>query len=117
MGQMTPRERVLAAINHREPDRVPIDVGGGSSTSISVEGYERLKAYLGVKAVSRTMSSIFRVALLDEAVLQRLGSDCRPLRAGPPAHWSPPPAPPGMLVDLWGVTWRRVEHLHGGYYW
>ena len=40
---MTSRERVLAAINHREPDRVPLDIGGGGSTSIVVEGYEKLK--------------------------------------------------------------------------
>ncbi len=26
---LTPRERVLAAINHEEPDRVPLALGGG----------------------------------------------------------------------------------------
>ncbi len=45
---MTSRERVVAALNHREPDRVPVDIGGGSSTSISVEANERLKRRLGV---------------------------------------------------------------------
>ncbi len=29
---MTSRERVRAAINHREPDRVPIDIGGTKVT-------------------------------------------------------------------------------------
>lgn len=43
MAEMTPRERVWAAVNHQEPDRVPLDIGGGSSTSIVVEGYENLK--------------------------------------------------------------------------
>ena len=27
MAEMTPRERVLAAINHQEPDRVPLEIG------------------------------------------------------------------------------------------
>ena len=31
---MTSRERVLAAIEHRQPDRVPIDVGGSSFSTI-----------------------------------------------------------------------------------
>ena len=43
MAEMTPRERVWAAVNKQEPDRVPLDIGGGSSTSIVVEGYEDLK--------------------------------------------------------------------------
>ena len=28
MSNMTPRERALRSLNHKEPDRVPIDVGG-----------------------------------------------------------------------------------------
>ncbi|MBL7115096.1 MAG: hypothetical protein ISS35_04965 [Kiritimatiellae bacterium] len=28
---MTSRERVLAAVNHEEPDRVPIDLGGNQT--------------------------------------------------------------------------------------
>jgi uroporphyrinogen decarboxylase len=117
MKVMTSRERVLAALNRREPDRVPVDIGGGSSTSISFEGYERLKAHLGVSAAPRAMSKLFRVALLDESVLQRLGSDCRPLRGKGPAHWTPRAAEPGTTTDIWGVTWRQVSYPAGGVYW
>ncbi len=46
MAEMTPRERVWAAVNHQEPDRVPLDIGGGTSTSILVEGYEKLNIRL-----------------------------------------------------------------------
>ena len=46
--EMTSRERVLNAINHQEPDRVPLDIGGGSSTNIVVEAYEKLEKYLEV---------------------------------------------------------------------
>ncbi len=47
---MTRRERVLAAIGHREPDKVPIDLGAMRSTGISAVAYHRLKNYLGVAA-------------------------------------------------------------------
>jgi len=45
---MNSRERVLASINHKEPDRVPIDLGGFSVTGISAIAYHNLKEYLGI---------------------------------------------------------------------
>ena len=42
---MTHRERILAAISHQQPDRVPIDLAGTRDSSIVVEGYERLKEH------------------------------------------------------------------------
>ena len=45
--KMTSRERVLASINHREPDRVPVDLGATPSSGISTIAYYNLKNYLG----------------------------------------------------------------------
>lgn len=45
---MTRRERVLAAIAHRPPDRVPIDLGAMRSTGITAIAYGRFKKYLGL---------------------------------------------------------------------
>jgi len=45
---MNSRERVLAAIDHKEPDRVPIDQGSNRSSGIMAIAYNRLKAFLGV---------------------------------------------------------------------
>ena len=47
---MTPRERVLTAIAHKEPDRVPIDQGSMRSTGIMAIAYNRLKKHLGIDA-------------------------------------------------------------------
>jgi len=117
MAEMTPRERVWTALNHQEPDRVPLDIGGGASTSIVVEGYENLKERWSVPGETGILSKIFRVARLDESVMQRLGSDCRPLGIRPPANWTPPPAEPGTFTDMWGVTWRQAFYGDGCYYW
>jgi uroporphyrinogen decarboxylase len=117
MSEMTSRERVLAAINHQEPDRVPLDIGGGASTGIVVEGYEKLKQHLGVSGRTEEMNKIFRVARLDESVMQRLGSDCRPLGIKPPVNWTPPSVQPGTFVDIWGITWRQAWYGDGCYYW
>jgi uroporphyrinogen decarboxylase len=117
MSAMTPRQRVRAALNHEEPDRVPLDIGGGLSTSVVAEGYERLKGFLGIRAETRLLSKAFSVARLDETVMQRLGSDCRPLTGKGPANWTPPPSEPDAYVDDWGVTRRRVEYGGGNHYW
>jgi uroporphyrinogen decarboxylase len=45
---MTSRERVLAAIEHRQPDRVPVDLGATPSSGISAIADGNLKRHLGI---------------------------------------------------------------------
>ena len=46
---MTSRERVKTALNHREPDKVPIDLSGHRSSGISAIAYAKLRKYLGLE--------------------------------------------------------------------
>jgi len=117
MAEMTSRERVWAAVNHEEPDRVPLDVGGGGNTTLAVEAYERLLAHWGLPRRSPDiMSKVFRLAFLDEETLLRLGSDTRPVRARNSSRALAPAEEPKTFVDAWGVTFRKAEYP-GGYYW
>lgn len=45
---MTSRERVLAALDHREPDRLPIDFGSTSVTGIHVSCVDALRRHFGL---------------------------------------------------------------------
>ena len=45
---MNSRERVLKTINHQEPDRVPLDLGGSIVTGIMAGALARLRAHLGL---------------------------------------------------------------------
>lgn len=45
---MTSQQRVLAALNHRELDRVPLDIRGSLATVINVAVYQALKGLLGL---------------------------------------------------------------------
>jgi hypothetical protein len=47
---MNSRERVMAAINHREPDRVPIDLGGSIVSGIMAGALVRLREHLGLES-------------------------------------------------------------------
>ena len=40
---MTHKERFINAISHKQPDCIPLDLGGTRDTSIVIEGYEKLK--------------------------------------------------------------------------
>ncbi len=46
---MTSRDRVLLSINHKEPDRPPIDLGSNPSAGISAIAHRNLVEYLGRK--------------------------------------------------------------------
>jgi len=79
---MTSRERVKAAINHEEPDRVPIVIGANNTTGIKMETYREIKRIEGIEAPDEY---IYRwpelgTAKLDEDTLRRLGSDVRGVR-------------------------------------
>jgi uroporphyrinogen decarboxylase len=45
---MNSRERVRLALNHQEPDRVPIDLGGTIVSSIASVTYQRVRDFLGL---------------------------------------------------------------------
>ncbi len=47
---MNSRERVITSINHKKPDRVPIDLGSFPVTGISAIAYSNLKKYLGINS-------------------------------------------------------------------
>ena len=50
--EMTPRERVRIALNHKEPDRVPVTLGG-SANHLTEQRYELLRDHFGVKDIPR----------------------------------------------------------------
>ena len=45
---MTSRQRILAAVDHKEPDRIPIDLNGQRSSGIMAKAYVRLREHLGL---------------------------------------------------------------------
>jgi uroporphyrinogen decarboxylase len=73
---MTSRERVLCAIAHREPDKVPIDLGGMRSTGITAIAYGNLKRYLGLAAGSIDVYDVIQqLAQPEDAILDYFEAD------------------------------------------
>jgi uroporphyrinogen decarboxylase len=76
---MTSRERVLTALAHEEPDRVPIVIGVSNATGIKMTPYRELKRRIGVEAPDAWLYDWpeLGTAAVDEATLRRLHGDVR----------------------------------------
>lgn len=111
---VTPRERVLTALQHAEPDRVPIIIGASNATSMKMRPYRRLKELLGIQAQDRCLYDWPELGTADpdEETLQRLHSDVRGVHDRFPAciyqrnQALPPHAP---RFDDWGVGQKEIE--------
>ena len=93
---MTSRERVRAALDHRQPDRVPVDLGGSIVTGINAMGYARLKRLLGLPGPARVTSVTLLLAEVEQELAARWGLDVLPV----PRYY----AAPGVPLD---GRWRE----------
>lgn len=73
---MTSRERILTSVNHKQPDRVPLDLGATPSSGISAIAYNNLKKHLGIDSKeTRIYDVVQQVVQPEEAILDRFGVD------------------------------------------
>jgi len=73
---MTSRERILAAVEHREPDKVPLDLGATPSSGISAIGYNNLKKHLGITEGKTLIYDVVQqLAQPEDIILDKFGVD------------------------------------------
>ena len=117
---MTSYERVKAALEHREPDRVPFDLGGSVLTGINRHAYARLRTHLGLserplelmdatQQLARVAPDVQRILEVDVACVDpdppsKPGLATTPSRNGD--YWT--------MTDEWGIGWRMP--VEGGHY-
>ena len=71
---LSPRERLLKAINHEEPDCVPIDMGGTDITTLMAGPYKRLCEYLGIDPEPiYLVDPYLQCVLIKDEVAKRMG--------------------------------------------
>lgn len=109
MKAMSHRERVLAALDRRTSDRVPIDLSGVNTTGIHVAAYRRFLDLLGIREEKVKFNPRTFLAEPSESVLQMIDVDCRGLLLN-----QPPDSRIGehQYVDMWGICWERHEGTH-----
>lgn len=117
---MTSRERVLAALSHTEPDRVPFDLGTTPVTGIHRIAYRRLVDALGLRALEPQplLDPFQQLATPHEEVLRELGVDTRSVYLRLPGRALQNPSEDEEYLystDEWGLT-RRMPKVGGLYY-
>ena len=114
---MTGRERVLAAFTREQTDRIPVDLGGHRSSGIAAIAYAKLREHLGLEARPiRVYDQIQQLAIIDEDVLQRFGSDTIELGRGFAAedeHWVDWQLPDGTPCQM--PAWSVPERVEGAW--
>ena len=99
---MTSRERVLATLDHQEPDRVPLDLGGTFVTGIAATSLDRLRKKLGLE--DRPVKVYDAWQMLGEVeldVVERLSLDCLPVE------------PPALTMGLRRENWNPWTLMDG----
>jgi uroporphyrinogen decarboxylase len=91
---MTSRERVLTALNHQQPDRVPLDLGAMRASGINAVVYDKLKRRLGIATPTKVFDTMQILAEVELEVVDKLHVDVLPLDAGCPG-WLGQPATAG----------------------
>lgn len=108
---MNSRERVLSALNHREPDRVPIDLSGHRSSGISAMAYARLREFLKLEPRPiRVYDPIQQLAIVHEDVLDLFQVDTIELGRGfamEPQWWVDWTLPDGTRCQM--PAWAAPE--------
>lgn len=110
---MTSKERVLAAINHKMPDKMPTDLGTTNCTSIVQLTYAGLKRIYGLEKPDRLLFRPFHIMQVDEEILVDLEIDTRAVPGNLeayPLNW----LDDSTYVDNRGVTFHMPEN--GLYY-
>jgi uroporphyrinogen decarboxylase len=110
---MTSRERILAALNHRQPDKVPVDFGGHRSSGIAAIAYAKLRKALCLPSRPiRVYDPLQQLAIIDDDVLDRFQVDTIELGrafAQEDEHWADWTLPDGTpcQMPVWALPERQ----------
>jgi uroporphyrinogen decarboxylase len=108
---VTHRERILVALQHKEPDRVPIDLGGTESSGMTAAAYTRLERHLGLPVGCRVFEPYQHVAFIEHQL-----QDLFDLAAYPvipePRRWRAATLPDGTSCEL-PEGWRTAPRPDG----
>jgi uroporphyrinogen decarboxylase len=114
---MTGYERVKAALDHKEPDKIPFDLGGTMVSGINVKALAELKKYLGLESQAMVKDTITQMAETGEDMIDFLKVDVKSV--GPLVPEQSKLKDLGhrdgshFVEDEWGMQWRMPP---GGHY-
>jgi uroporphyrinogen decarboxylase len=101
--ETTHRDRVVRALRHQEPDRIPIDLGSTRCTSLNRSAYQHLKAHFDIHDQDFIIDKMQQSVKVDDRILEALDIDTRGVWLGPPDRSRDAQLSPTLWLDEWGV--------------
>lgn len=118
-SNLEPWQRVLIAVNHKEPDRIPLDIGGTESSSISLKAYSKLRQFFGLPEKEPSILSFGgQLAQPDNDICRIMGIDTRRITRRNLSKWKlevKEDDSSWRFDDEWGVTWKMPK-VEGHYF-
>ena len=116
MEKLTSRERILKAVNHKEPDRIPIDIGGTQQTSLHRVAQKKLLEYFDKPFNDEVFDLIQQLSRTEEFISKKFGNDCYLIMPNMSDDWelkvwSDNEA--SYFIDEWGIKYKKK---HDGFY-
>ena len=108
-------QRVLAALEHREPDRVPLDIGGTRASSVDWEAYHEYRRGLGLpKSNPGEQIRYLRLPKVEQDFRDAVGADLECVDPNTAVEEGPyqQKANGDFYVDRWGTEWFRPTDAH-----
>jgi len=117
--EYTSYDRVTSALEHKEPDRIPLDLGGAMVTGININSLRKLRRYLGLSEEAKIWDRVTQLGQLEDDIIDELKVDVK--NVGPES-----PSSPGLaedldlvgkyhrIIDEFGIGWQMPED--GGHY-
>lgn len=97
---MNHRQRVLSALRHVEPDRIPIDLGGTQVSGIMAVTYQELRKHYGLPFGQTRVLDVYQMtAMIEPDLRELLGVDTFPVW-GEPKNWRSGQLPDGRPAEF-----------------
>ncbi len=118
---MTSKERVIRSLNHKVPDKIPVDFGGTGQTGIHISCVENLRNYYGLdKRPVRAIEPYQMLGLIDDDLKECIGIDTLSVDIGYTMfgfrneNWKEWETPWGQIVLVAG-NFNTVKDQNGDY--
>ncbi|MGE4353674.1 MAG: uroporphyrinogen decarboxylase family protein [Oscillospiraceae bacterium] len=112
---MTSKERVMMALDHKEPDKIPLDLGAGKACKFTRGFYVKLLSYLGLEEDIDICAKANQQVFASDEVLEKLGCDVRaarvktiPVGIRRAKDWEDETS--FYMSDDWGTTYRMPKN-------
>ncbi len=104
----TSRERVIKALNHQEPDRIPLDLGGLDVSGITGVAYNNLRNHLNLEQGRTQIFDVYQqIAKIEKDIRELLEIDTIPLLFEP-RRWKASRLPDSSSCEI-PEKWNSIK--------